>query len=162
SDDLCAMQAVKKANEVAAAAWVEEHGGLVEEQDFRSHRQDAGQGDAPLFAAGEMEGDASFKSLQTDAGQGFGNAIAHIFGLDAEVKRHEGDVVEDGGVKDLVVAVLKNDADLGSQSTALTALGRVQAVQANRAGFNRQHAGQAQEQRRLAGAVGTDQADALS
>src|SRR5262245_22944339 len=88
--------------------------------------------------------------------------MSHFVRRQAEVERAEGDVVEDGGVEQLLVAVLKDDTEAGGQLAAVGRLGRVEAGDAHRPGRGRQDAGQAQEQGRLAGPVAADEADVFT
>src|SRR5207244_3137231 len=83
-------------------------------------------------------------------------------GRQAEIERAKRHVVEDRCAEQLVVAVLKDDADLRRQPASACRVRGVEAREPYHARLYRQHAGGAQEQRRLTGAVGTDQADALA
>ncbi len=69
--------------------------GFVEEEDFRSADQGAGEGDALLLAAGELGRFACFKTREGDEVDGFGDA-AGAFGFgDLLHLKAEGDVVGD-------------------------------------------------------------------
>ena len=59
------------------------------------------------------------KAADASGVQGGHHALPDLLRRQAEVQRPEGDVVEDGGVEQLVVAVLEDDADVGRQLPAL-------------------------------------------
>ncbi len=79
-----------------------------------------------------------------------------------EIQWPKGDIVEDGGVEQLVVAVLKDDADLAGKVAALTGIARVQPADAQRAASRLKYPAEAQEQAGFARAVRTDEANALA
>ena len=161
-DHLRAGQAVDEPDELAAAARVKVQRRLVQQQHLRPHRQHAGQGHAPLLAAGQVERRPLFQSRQRHRRQRLRRPAAHLVGRQAEVQRAEGHVVEHRGVEELVVAVLEDDADAGRQPATLGRVARIEAADLKRPRLRRDHAGQAQEQTRFARAIGADQADALA
>src|SRR5262249_39364791 len=125
-DDLGPGQAVDQLNEAAPAARVEALRRFVKEQHLRAHRQDAGQGDAPLFAAGEVKRHPLVEAGQAHRVQSLGDAAFHVGGLAAKIERSKSHVVKNGRVEDLVVAVLENDAELGGELTALAGISGIE------------------------------------
>src|SRR5262249_15838663 len=74
----------------------------------------------------------------------------------------ERDIVADRAAEELVIAVLKDDAEPRGELRALGGLPRIEPGDLERARVGSQYPGQAQEQRGLARAVGPDQADGLA
>src|SRR5438067_143673 len=101
---------------------VEEHRRLVEQEDLRLHRQDAGEGGTAFFAAGEMERHALLEAGQSDARQRLGDARAYFRSGQTEIQGTERDVVADGGAEELLVAVLKDNADVSVEAATLGGL----------------------------------------
>jgi hypothetical protein len=111
-DDLGSRQSVQQTNQFTPAARIQVHRRLIEQEYLRPHRQDAGESDAPFLAAGKMKRHTLFQARKTDARQRLRDAGANLVGRQVQIERSERDIVEDRGVEDLVIAVLKNDADL--------------------------------------------------
>ena len=99
--------------DLAAARGVETRGGLVEDQHAGAQRDHAGDGDATLLPAGELEGRA-LEELLVHLGELRRLAHARVDLLLGElhVPRSEGDVAVYRLLKELILRILEHDADL--------------------------------------------------
>jgi len=82
-------------------------GGLIGEDDFRIIDQGAGDGDALLFAAGELRGQVSGAGFHADAAQG-GHGLLLIGHAVEELGEH--DVFESGEMRDQM-ELLEDETD---------------------------------------------------
>ena len=86
-----------------------------------------------LLAAREMKRHALLKTRQAHFRERGTHAAAHLVGRESEIQRAERHVVENGGIEDLVVAVLKDDAEMSWQAAAFRGVGGVESHHANAA-----------------------------
>ena len=106
------MQLAQQPQELAAAAGVKAGNGLVEHEDVRLHGEHAGEGNAPLLAAGERKGGDVTHGLgvEADAAYGFVNARGELRARDAEVSRAKGHVLANRAREQLALGILEHDA----------------------------------------------------
>jgi hypothetical protein len=121
---------------------IQMRGRLIEQENFRPHGQNARQSSSPLLSSGEMERHAMFKAGESDALERLGHALLHFFGRKTEVQRTERDIIEDTRVENLVITVLKNDADFCREVSSFVWVRRVEPRQAARTPRHGQHAAQ--------------------
>ena len=99
--------------------------------------------------------------LQPDAGERGVDALAQRVAAQPEVGRPEGDVGAHVGHEELVVGVLEDDPDAAADLGA-RARGQLEAADADRPVAALEHPVELQDERRLAGAVGAEDRDALA
>ena len=155
---------VQQVHQLAATARIEAGSGLVEHEQLRLHRQHGGDGDALLLADAEMVRDAVHVVAHIHGSECITHARAHFLLGQALVNRAERDVVEHRGREELVVGLLKNQADGGAHldEVGLRAVRHVDAADAHLAGSGFENAVQMKNQRAFAGAVRTEQGHLLA
>ena len=102
-------------DDLAFAARIEGGGGFVEEKNFGVENHNGGDGDALLFAAGEAVRGAVAQVGDVEGGKcGFNSFADARFGP-AELQGTEGEFVEDGGIEELDVGILEDQADAAAE-----------------------------------------------
>ena len=86
-------------------------GRLVEQQDFRLHRQHAGERGSPALAGAQVVRRAVALPVETHLRQAAIHPGAHSLGVKSHVQRAEGYVLLDRRHEDLVVGILEEHAD---------------------------------------------------
>ena len=118
-DEFSAGQRVDQFDQFTSAAGIEEHRWLVEKQRVGPHREHTRDGRPSLFAAGEAEWHALFLARHADAFERFADAHSHIVGGQSHIERTEGHIVADGAREELIVRVLKDDAEMRGELLSL-------------------------------------------
>ena len=106
-----AMQGDDMGQDLADAVVVEIGEGLVEDDDLRRHRQDPGDRQPPLFAAGQQMRAAVAQRPKADRLQGRIDGFPDPGGRPVEIFRTEGGIVVHRLADDLAVGVLEHHAD---------------------------------------------------
>ena len=145
---------------IAARGRIEERGRFVEHQNFRVHRQDAGDRDPLLLTGAQMIGSAFERMRHADALQDRSRPRQRIVGGQAQVQRAERHVFQNRGHEQLLVGILKHHADLGADLLERR-VGQRQAADFDGA-FATQQSVQVQDEGGLAGSVGAEQRHGFS
>ena len=149
---LFAIEGEEEVEDGAAGGAVEIAGGFVGEEDRRAKGEGAGEGDALLFAAGELDGVVVEAAVESDAGQEFaGTATAAAVAGEFHRQQH---ILFGGERRDQVIA-LENEADFAAadlRHLVLGEVGDVFTIEDHLAGAGRVEAGEQAEQRALAAA----------
>ena len=113
-DNLGHRDLAEEVDQFAAAAEVETAGGLVKDENGGIAGEDSGKAGAALSAGAQVVGGSVVQAGQADLGKGAGDAVADFAVIEAELLGAEGDILEDGGAEELVVGVLKEQANLAA------------------------------------------------
>ena len=105
------VELVEDADDALLALFVEPGGRLVEQERLRLHGEDRGEADHLLLAKGELGCDALGKAAHAEPVERGKDDGARLFRGLPEVERPEGHVVGHRGAEELVVGVLKEQAD---------------------------------------------------
>jgi hypothetical protein len=102
----------EKLNEPPPGAVIEIRGRLVEKERAGSERENRGQGGAALLSSGETMRMARPEPAESDCGEARSNARGDLVFTEAEIARAEGDVLGNTRHEELIVGILKEQADL--------------------------------------------------
>jgi hypothetical protein len=112
------LQALNDPDELPPGSRVEAARGLVQDEDVRFVGEQASQGDALFLAAAEPVRQPALVAGQADVRERLGDALAERVPPKAQLKRAEGHVLSNRRAKELVVGILKEQADLAPRSLA--------------------------------------------
>jgi hypothetical protein len=102
----------EKLDEPPPGAVIEIRGRLVEKKRAGSERENRGQGGASFLAAGEAMRVARTEAGESDRGEALGDARGDLVFTEPEIARAEGDVLGNTRHEELIVGILKEQADL--------------------------------------------------
>ena len=133
---------------------------LVEDDDLRRHRMDAGQSQTLLLPAGQRRTRMLGGQVESHGTQRRGNPSLDGLGGQTEVLHPEGDIVADAGEDHLRIGILQDQS--GAASARIRSLAADEELTAGLAGLLGQDAGDGMEQSRLAGPRGAEEEDLLT
>ena len=147
----------------AAARGVKAGRGLIEDEHLGAHGDHAGDGDAALLPAGELERRALEERLvHAGKARGLAHALIDLLRGEPGIFRAEGNVLIHRLLKELVLGILKDEADLKAH-VARGGLAAVDVLPVEEHGAGRRHeqAVEVLNERALAGARVADDAHEL-
>jgi hypothetical protein len=160
-DEQGLLEALQQADQFPAAPGVEARRRLVEDEDRGIHREDRRERDPLALTEREPMRDAALRAGHPDRREGPLDAIVDLVGRQAEVDRPERDVVEDGRAEELVVGILEDQADLGTDRLDGRPVHDA-ATDPDRPVPGREDPVELEHERTLARPVGTDERDLLA
>ncbi len=159
-DDFCHRLAIEHLTETADSGRVEEGGGLVEDQYFRLHQEDASKRGPAFFSSAEMEGISPGIGFEVKALDHLHGTLSSFFNGDALIEQAKHDVFENSWQKQLILGRLKDEADLAAHRLQRVAL-HADAVDFDLA-LPLQDTVQVEGKGGLARAIGPEQGDAFA
>jgi len=178
-DHLCGREAREQRRQAAPPARVEPRRGLVEQQQAGPANENAREADAAFLSRRQMVWGTVFVASHVDAGQRVPRGAFDVVGGPPAGPRPVADVLAHRQPDWLIIRILEHDADEiadprdrlraeidvidGDAADDAMAMGmRTRFVRVQVASALREQAGQVEQDRGLAGAVGTEQGDAFA
>ena len=121
-----------RAQHIPPPGGIEHGGGLVQNKDFRLHREHARDSDALLLSAGEKVRGVMAEFIHTDALERLVHAAADLRRGNAQIFGSERHIILHDARDDLVIGVLKHHADRPAHVEEIFLIARVHALDGNR------------------------------
>lgn len=107
-------ETLQNSNQFATAAGIEIAGGFIQHKQFGIAGKNSSQTDAAFFAAAEAVRSSLFKAAEADHFERLGNFRSNLIGVQTELAWTESDILPNRRAKELIVGILKKQADIGT------------------------------------------------